>query len=86
MIFIILLIVFSTIIILHQIYYMLLFNYYKKRIKKINLKIENNKLDKDYLYLNRNYDISKMNYIYFVNFTFVVKLLFKRKLYYGYYE
>lgn len=81
------LIIFS-IILLNQIYYIFEIQRISKNIDFIYEKIitETDINNLEFLILKRNYEISKFYYIYFVNFTFIMRYLYKIKNEYSYYE
>lgn len=60
----------------NQIFYILEFKYYLKNIKIIILDEDFSK--KDSLKLKYNYNLSRLNYIYFVCFSIFLKFYFKR--------
>lgn len=80
--------IFLSIILINQLYYVHLFYYSLKNIEKIDIKLKNtvNSGEIKYLILNRNYEISKIYYIYFVNFIFVTKLIYRKYCKYDYCE
>lgn len=71
-----------------QIFYIYLFNKSLKNIEEIEEKIKKiTKVeDEKFLLLNKNYEVAKLYYIYFVNFVFLNRFIFKNKCVYNYYE
>lgn len=68
---------------LKEIYYFFEFCYLRKNLKNCkNYKFKDNRKN----ILKYNYNLSKLNYIYFVKFSFLLKFCLKNKINFEYFE
>lgn len=71
------------ILLLNQIYYFFEFCYLRKNLKNNkNDELKDNRRN----ILNYNYNLSRLNYIYFVKFSFLLKFCLKNKINFKYFE
>lgn len=70
-------------LLLNQIYYFFEFCYLRKNLKNNkNDEFKDNRRN----ILNYNYNLSRLNYIYFVKFSFLLKFCLKNKINFKYFE